>query len=1052
MPVAVVHRILEVQPVQPAALPPVPFPRFRARALTRGALVLLLASSGWRCTRADATSLSPLLRDLAGAAGKYRSITPRLSISRQYAPCREAPPPAEGTVVRGACDSIPGRLTSSRTLQRVARAAREGGVQSAALHASGLMDLLWSQPDRAVQDLQSAARLSEAPAPILADLAAAYLVRAEHTQMPGDLDAAMEMAERALEEDSANVAARYNLALALERAGLAEQANAEWRAYLRVDSVSGWAGEARAFLRDTLPNLGPPARPTPALAADFARRLPQQANTWGWEVLLPAWGAAYEKGQAASADSALRLAEAAGQALVAARRDATLADAVAVLRAADPATARRLARAHQDYGEARRLYHIGDREVAARLMARVVTRAADSPLLQWASVEFAAAHAHAPPQRPESEAVARRVVAQTDSVRYPALAGRARWILGTILSFSGKYPDARSWYLRGAGLFGRGGEEEHAACTLYLASDALYRSGGTLDTDPERHRALLRLRRYAGSQWRLNALEGGATRASETGLLRAAMRFHMERVDAARRSGQYYMTIETRLARARLNTVSGDTALALEDVREAERLMDSLPQFARNWFQSDAARTRAGTELRSRPGMAAKQLETAVATFHGRHAILLDVLVTRADAWLGAGLPDSARVALEQAADLLREQAATVQNDPLRGALFARARGVIDRLVLMTARTVDARAALEQLERARAVFAPFPRSAPSRLRMPAGKLGLSYTLVADTLLTLAADSDSVWMIVKVVPGAELLRNAEIVRLSLERGLVVDTAAQAGLAALYDVLIRPLAPRMSGQPSLVIAADGPLASVPFSALYDRTRRRYLIEDHVPRMVATLSGTERTERRVIPARVLLVGDPAFDRRDNPGLAPLRGAAGEVDSIALLYRAPMRLMGRDADSTRLASELEKAEIVHFGGHAVLDDTRPERSFLLLAGGGNAGRMTAEEISEMNLRGVQLVVLSACETARAPDGRSRGLAGLSAALLGAGADAVVGSLWRVDDQLTTPLMVAFHREYARTGDAAAALRAAQLTLLRSSDPRLRSPAAWAGFVHLGN
>jgi CHAT domain-containing protein len=130
------------------------------------------------------------------------------------------------------------------------------------------------------------------------------------------------------------------------------------------------------------------------------------------------------------------------------------------------------------------------------------------------------------------------------------------------------------------------------------------------------------------------------------------------------------------------------------------------------------------------------------------------------------------------------------------------------------------------------------------------------------------------------------------------------------------------------------------------------------------------------------------------------------------------------------------------------VLDDTRPERSFLLLAGAGTAGRMTAEEIGKMNLRGVRLVVLSACETARAPDGGAGGLAGLSAALLGAGADAVVGSLWRVDDGLTAPLMVAFHREYARTGDAAAALRASQLTLLRSPDTRLRSPAAWAGFV----
>jgi CHAT domain-containing protein len=76
--------------------------------------------------------------------------------------------------------------------------------------------------------------------------------------------------------------------------------------------------------------------------------------------------------------------------------------------------------------------------------------------------------------------------------------------------------------------------------------------------------------------------------------------------------------------------------------------------------------------------------------------------------------------------------------------------------------------------------------------------------------------------------------------------------------------------------------------------------------------------------------------------------------------------------------------------------------------------------------------------------------LAGLSAALIGAGAEGVVGSLWRVDDQHTRELMIAFHRAYRASGDPAAALHAAQLALLRSPDASLRSPAAWAGFVHI--
>jgi CHAT domain-containing protein len=62
------------------------------------------------------------------------------------------------------------------------------------------------------------------------------------------------------------------------------------------------------------------------------------------------------------------------------------------------------------------------------------------------------------------------------------------------------------------------------------------------------------------------------------------------------------------------------------------------------------------------------------------------------------------------------------------------------------------------------------------------------------------------------------------------------------------------------------------------------------------------------------------------------------------------------------------------------------------------------------------------------------------------------VGSLWEVDDRLSRPLMIELHRAYRAAPDGALALRTAQLSLLRSGDPALRSPAAWAGFRYTGN
>jgi CHAT domain-containing protein len=155
--------------------------------------------------------------------------------------------------------------------------------------------------------------------------------------------------------------------------------------------------------------------------------------------------------------------------------------------------------------------------------------------------------------------------------------------------------------------------------------------------------------------------------------------------------------------------------------------------------------------------------------------------------------------------------------------------------------------------------------------------------------------------------------------------------------------------------------------------------------------------------------------------------------------------------ATRERVLAALRAATVFHFAGHAVFDDVRPERSYLALAGREpHTERLTADEVSRLHLDQVRLVVLSSCETM---PGRSTssGLAGLSGALLAAGAKGVVGSLWRVDDRLTRSLMTELHRQYVATGDGAEALRAAQLALLHSTEPTRRSPAAWAAFRYAG-
>ena len=107
--------------------------------------------------------------------------------------------------------------------------------------------------------------------------------------------------------------------------------------------------------------------------------------------------------------------------------------------------------------------------------------------------------------------------------------------------------------------------------------------------------------------------------------------------------------------------------------------------------------------------------------------------------------------------------------------------------------------------------------------------------------------------------------------------------------------------------------------------------------------------------------------------------------------------------------------------------------------------GILTAEEIGSMNLEGVNLVMLSACETGLGKAAGGEGLLGLQRAFQSAGARTVVASLWKVDDDATRALMVEFYRNrWERRLSKLESLRQAQLKMMREYDPKsgqLRGP-----------
>ncbi|MCC6279519.1 MAG: CHAT domain-containing protein [Saprospiraceae bacterium] len=132
--------------------------------------------------------------------------------------------------------------------------------------------------------------------------------------------------------------------------------------------------------------------------------------------------------------------------------------------------------------------------------------------------------------------------------------------------------------------------------------------------------------------------------------------------------------------------------------------------------------------------------------------------------------------------------------------------------------------------------------------------------------------------------------------------------------------------------------------------------------------------------------------------------------------------------------------------------------RSGLLMAGANQAwqtgkkvdgledGILTAYEISQMDLSGTELVVLSACETGLGDLEGNEGVYGLRRAFKIAGAKYLIMSLWKVNDQSTRELMTEFYRQWLENGQTIPdAFTAAQKTL-RKKYPD--APYHWAGFV----
>ncbi|PYS81218.1 MAG: kinesin [Acidobacteria bacterium] len=330
-----------------------------------------------------------------------------------------------------------------------------------------------------------------------------------------------------------------------------------------------------------------------------------------------------------------------------------------------------------------------------------------------------------------------------------------------------------------------------------------------------------------------------------------------------------------------------------------------------------------------------------------------------------------------------------------------------------------------------------------------------------------------------------------------------------LARAVDLkVMQPVRTLLGSAKHLLISPDGPLNLIPFAALVDE-QGHYLIEAHSITYLTSGRDLLRLQvRHESKGGPVVVADPAFGEpalvasvgragaKDGPGaggpprvdysqifFGPLPGVTEEVRALRTLLPQASFLTREQATKSAL-EKLSGPSILHVATHGFfLQDGQPTtaegrgaqakegtrlarwvahaenpllRSGLALAGANQSGNgnidgiLTALEAAGLDLWGTKLVVLSACDTGVGEVKNGDGVYGLRRALVLAGAESQVMSLWAVSDRSTRDLVVGYYQALLQEGAGrGAALRQVQLQMLK--DKSHRHPYYWAGFIQTG-
>jgi CHAT domain-containing protein len=261
--------------------------------------------------------------------------------------------------------------------------------------------------------------------------------------------------------------------------------------------------------------------------------------------------------------------------------------------------------------------------------------------------------------------------------------------------------------------------------------------------------------------------------------------------------------------------------------------------------------------------------------------------------------------------------------------------------------------------------------------------------------------------------------------------------------LYDILIRPIADQIKAisPKQLSIIATGKLRYIPFETLYDKQTNEFLIQKYPVNYLTRIS-TRQIPNSTLQGGVLALGNPVPRPPQN-----LPGSEAEVRNIAQLLSGSSAYIGNDATLDRFKTQAPRFPFLHLATHGCFQSggcksLGMEENTLLFAD----TQFNIRDAALLGLQNTRLITLSACETAIQANSNGEEISGMAYIFERAGAQAVMASLWSVDDAATKDLMVQFYQNINKGMSKNEALRQAKLSQIS------RHPFYWSPFILIGD